>query len=118
MLPTRLGEAINAGDAIMTVSATNSTRIIGYLRQPIYREPAVGMEVEVRVRKLSQQKGLGRILSVGSQLQSINDALLPPTKLDVTERGLPILVSLPPELKVHPGEFVDLRILGLPAVSK
>ena len=118
MQPFRMGEAVSPGAAIMTVAATNTTHVIGYLRQPIYREPAVGMEVEVRVRKLNQQKGLGRILSIGAQMQSINDALLPPTKVDVAERGLPILVSLPSELKVHPGEFVDLRILGMPTSSK
>jgi multidrug resistance efflux pump len=118
MLPARMGEAVTAGATIMTVSLTNSAHIVGYLRQPIYREPAVGMEVEVRARKLNQQKSLGKILSVGAQMQSINDALLPPTKLDVSERGLPILVSLPKDFRAHPGEFVDLRILWQPTTSK
>jgi len=26
------------------------------------------------------------------------------------ERGLPVLMSLPPELEVHPGELVDLMV--------
>ena len=104
------GEAVAAGEPIVSISATNAQRIVGYLRQPLYIEPKVGMDVLVRTRRLNSQRGFAKVLAVGAQLQPINDALLPPTRLNVAELGLPILVSLPDKFLVHPGEFVDLTL--------
>lgn len=104
------GETVVPGEAIVSISATNAQRIVGYLRQPIYLEPKIGMDVMVRTRRLNGQVGWGKILAVGAQLQPISDALLPPTRMNVAEQGLPILVSLPDQFRIHPGEFVDLSI--------
>jgi len=46
---------------------------------------------------------------VGASLEPINPALLSPEGTRV-EVGLPILVNLPANLKVLPGEFLDLSI--------
>ena len=87
--------------------------MIGYLRQPFYINPTLNMAVQIRTRGFHRKQGIGRILAIGEQLLPINDVLLPPTKYNVSETGLPLLVSLPPELKkaVRPGEFVDLTII-------
>ncbi len=113
------GETVAPGDTIMTIGADQTQRIVGYLRQPLFLTPKTNMLVQIRTRGLKRLTGFGRILAVGGQLQSINDGLLPPTKYNVAEQGLPILVSLPEELKskpgedrkVYPGELVDIRIL-------
>lgn len=113
------GETVAPGEPIVTITADQSQRIIGYLRQPLYLTPKTNMTVQVRTRGMKRIMGLGKILAVGGQLQPINDALLPPTKYGVTELGLPILISLPEVLqnkpgldpKLYPGEFVDLTIV-------
>jgi multidrug resistance efflux pump len=111
LIHRRNGENIAAGDPIITISATHSEHIVGYLRQPLQLEPETNMLVRIRARNASRQVGEGCVLSVGAQLQPINDAMLPPSRLDTVEMGLPILVSLPKGLLVHPGEFVDLTLL-------
>ena len=46
----RAGEAVTAGDVVAMISATDSDRIIGYIRQPFAITPETGMQVEVRTR--------------------------------------------------------------------
>ncbi|HOW66402.1 MAG TPA: hypothetical protein PK256_14025 [Verrucomicrobiota bacterium] len=111
LIHRRNGENIAAGEPIVTISASHTDHIVGYLRQPLPIEPKTNMTVRVRSRGPDRAIGHGRIVSVGAHLQPINDALLPPTRPDVESLGLPFLVSLPQGLAVHPGELVDLTIL-------
>ncbi len=106
----RSGEAIIAGEAVVTLTALSSNRIIGYLRQPITVEPVVGMPVEVRARSLKRGIARGEILQVGTQLELVDPVLLPPSSFRTPILGLPLLIRLPPELKLVPGEIVDLAI--------
>ena len=48
----RSGEAILAGEPIVTLTALKSDRILGYVRQPLAFQPRIGMKVEVRARSL------------------------------------------------------------------
>ena len=106
----RSGEAIAIGEPVVTLSALSAGWIVGYIRQPIVVEPVVGMSVEVRARSLKRAIGRGRILQVGTQMEAIDPALLPPSNFRTPVLGLPVLVSLPPGLKLLPGEVVDLAI--------
>ncbi len=114
------GENVGAGVPIVTISAVQSDHIIGYIRQPFYARPVKDMAVKVRTRGTSRHEGMGKILEVGPQLQPLNDAFMPPTRWNnLVELGLPVYVSMPPELKsgpgeplkVHPGEFVDMILI-------
>ena len=102
------GEAVLAGEPILTLNSLNSTRITAYVRQPLTLEPKVGMAVEVRTRSAHRQTSGATILQVGTQMEPITASLLPATSLRAVEQGLPILVSLPADLKLVPGEIVDL----------
>jgi multidrug resistance efflux pump len=115
------GENVAVGDPIVTISALQSDRIVGYLRQPFMIRPQTNMVVRICTRGVNRRVATGKILAVGAQLQPLNDAFVPPTRLNnLVELGLPILVSLPGELRsqagempiVHPGEFVDLKIVS------
>jgi hypothetical protein len=64
---------------------------------------------------------VGQVLSVGAQLEPIYPSLMPRSasasgpagdSRSATENGLPILVSLPENVSVLPGEIVDLRVLA------
>jgi hypothetical protein len=48
-------------------------------------------------------------MAVGTQMETIPPALLGPLKLANLELGLPLDISLPANLKIRPGELVDLR---------
>ena len=108
----RSGEAITAGEPILTVSGRVSDRIIGYVPQPLAFAPEVGMKVQVRCRSLPRSVSPAEIVGVGSQLEPINPTFLPLTHAHLHLVGLPILVSLPPDQKLMPGELVDLVVQG------
>jgi hypothetical protein len=110
------GESVVAADPVVTLSSIRSERVIGFLRQPFFLNPTTNMVVQVRTRGFHRQIGMGHILAVGESLLPINDVLLPPTKYNTTENGLPLLISLPPELRqaVRPGEYVDITIIPTP----
>jgi multidrug resistance efflux pump len=105
------GESVLAGEAILTISGTRSERIMAYLRQPLQVEPTVGMRIEVRSRSRMRNVALAEVVSVGSQMEPILPELLPmrPGGMDLVEYGLPLVIRLPPELGLIPGEIVDLR---------
>jgi multidrug resistance efflux pump len=106
------GENLSAGDPIMTITASEPEHIISFLRQPIPVEPRVGMPVEVRTRTFQVQSGVAHIENVSSHFEGITNALAivrPGVPMDL---GLAIEISLPPGLKVRPGELVDLTLLS------
>jgi len=107
----RSGEAIVAGEPIVTLTALSSDRILGFVRQPLLFRPKAGMKVEVRARSMKRSVGQAEILQVGSQMEPISASLLPVTDSHFHEVGLPVMVSLPASQKLLPGEIVDLRVL-------
>jgi len=64
----RTGEAIVAGEPIITIAAFNPIRIVGYIRAPVMSEPIVGTRVEVRSRGPGREVGMASIVEVGTQL--------------------------------------------------
>ncbi len=106
----RSGEAVTAGQPIIAIAAFNAVRIVGYLRPPIRGEPKVGTHVEVRTRGPHPQVGSAAILEVGTQFEAVAPSLQTPVRLASADLGLPIGISVPPNLKIRPGELVDLRL--------
>jgi multidrug resistance efflux pump len=108
----RSGEVVSGAEPILQISAVRSDRIIGFLRQPLPIEPKPGMEVEVRTRTLQRQMATSTIAQVGLQLEPITPTLLAAMRLPVstvpTDFGLRIHVTVPAELGIRPGEYVDL----------
>jgi multidrug resistance efflux pump len=107
----RSGEAVTAGEPIVAIATFNSVRIIGYLRPPIVDEPKIGTKVQVRTRGPRRQVGAASIVEIGAQLEPVSPALSGGFKLANAELGLPLSISLPPNLKIRPGELVDLTLL-------
>lgn len=114
------GETVQAGEPILTVSREKPSRIVAFLRQPLQVDARPGTRIEVRSRARTREFGIGEVLSVGAQLEPIYPSLLPRTSAASgpggdsrasSENGLPILVSLPENVSVFPGEIVDLRVL-------
>lgn len=107
----RAGEAVAPGDPIVTISQGNSERIVAFVRQPLMMEIATNQLIEVRSRGSAKASGIGQVLAVGSQLEPIHSHLLPPRGQagNSLEYGLPILVSIPPGMRLFGGEVVDLR---------
>lgn len=106
------GENIPEGVPVLTIKGTEPERIVAYLRQPVPFEPKIGEQVEVRTRTLQRQASLTRISSVGAQFEPIANALAIARPYGMVDLGLPLEISLPPGLKVRPGEIVDLSVVS------
>jgi multidrug resistance efflux pump len=107
----RPGEAVTAGEAIVSLASLNPARIVGYLRPPFLQEPKVGMRVSIRTRSLHPEVGKAKVVEVGTQLQTVPATLLGPVNFANIAQGLPVDISLPDALKIRSGEVVDI-ILG------
>lgn len=107
----RSGEAVTAGQPILSIATLSPVRIVGYLRPPLSEEPQAGARVEVRTRGVHRQAGVAQVVEVGAQLESLPPALQGPLGLASVELGLPIAISLPANLKIRPGELVDVTLL-------
>ncbi|MCS7090166.1 MAG: hypothetical protein RMN51_03945 [Verrucomicrobiota bacterium] len=112
------GSMVDRAEPILTIASGQVEYIVGYVPQPLRVEPQVGMEVEVRTRGLQREVGYGRIMHVGTQIEVFVPPNQPPTMLFQPGRGpflpagsgLPIIVSVPPNLRLRPGELVDLTL--------
>jgi len=106
----RAGEAVNAGQPIVAIATLSPVRIVGYLRVPLAAQPTVGMEVRVRTRGLHREVGKATVTEVGTQLEGIPATLLGPVISANIVQGLPVDISLPANLKILPGELVDITL--------
>lgn len=103
------GERVLRGMPIVTISDPVANHVIAYLRQPISVRPTTNDHVQITTRGLPRRMGAARILQVGAQLEPLNPALLSAEAKRI-EVGLPILVTVPTDMVLLPGEFVDLAI--------
>jgi len=107
----RAGEAVIAGEVIATITANESERIVGYLRQPFAFTPESGMAVQIRSRSWKRELSEARIAAVGVQFEIITNPALTRPNLP-PEVGLPVAIGMPANLKqmLRPGELVDITI--------
>jgi HlyD family secretion protein len=108
ILHHRAGETVAAGEPIVTITAPGSDHIVAYLRRPFIVEPTVGATVEVRPRWLGRSAGPATIVRVGNRLEPVLHSLRLPGQSDASDVGLPVIVSVPYDLRLIPGEIVDV----------
>jgi len=103
------GERIIRGMPVVSISDPETKRVIGYVRQPVTEVPTTNDFVQISTRTQPPRIARGRVLRVGSQFEPINPALLAPDSKRM-EVGLPILVEVPPGIRLVPGEYVNLVV--------
>ncbi len=110
----RNGESVGSAEPILQITATQTERIVGFLRAPVTIDLKPGMSVEVRTRTAQRRIGEATIARVGQQFEPISPTLLAAMRLPVstipTEMGLQVHVTPPAGLNLRPGEHVDLII--------
>jgi multidrug resistance efflux pump len=104
------GATVSTGDPIVTISSQEVTHIVGFLSQPLRLEPKVGDKVTVRSRGTQRLLGEAVITQIGPRVELFNSPLRVRGMGTSQQRGLPIIVSVPPNLKLLPGELVDLTL--------
>ncbi len=107
-LPHQPGEYILAGEALASIQSLWSDRVVAYLRQPYTIEPEIGMEVRVRTRNSARQQFSVSVTRIGAQVEVITNALAFVRQGALVDVGLPVVMELPAQNRIRPGELVDL----------
>jgi multidrug resistance efflux pump len=103
----RPGQAAQAGNPILEISADRSVAIVAYLRQDQQLiNPTRGMPVQVTLNRKPAQTVMGQVETVGGQVESVPNRQLRDQK--VPEWGLPVRVAVPEGVALRPGEIVTL----------
>ena len=104
------GATVSTGDPIVTISSQEMTHIVSFLGQPLRLEPKVGENVIVRTRRAPRTEGTATITHIGPRVEMFDSPLRVRGMGTSQQRGLPIIISLPPNVKLLPGELVDLTL--------
>jgi len=106
------GQAVNAGQQIMTIASEKGDYIVTYVRQSQVIQPTQGMVVNVHTRS-APRTFRTHIVSVGPQVEKVPPEHLRDPRL--IEWGIPVHVAIPVDpmrpgqpIKMRPGELVDL----------
>jgi multidrug resistance efflux pump len=103
------GEFAVEGEPLVGIQSVRSERVVAYLRQPYPLDPEVGMKVRVTTRGPQRVEFLSSVSHVGAQVEVITNALAFVRQGALVDVGLPIVLELPPQSRIRPGEMVDLR---------
>jgi multidrug resistance efflux pump len=116
----RAGEQVLPGDPVITITSQKTERIVGYLPQGFPINPKVGMKVEVCTRSplsLRRNRSIATITGVSPHLENITNLLVRPinpgvgANMQVPVLGRVVSVSLPSDLKLLPGQPLDITLL-------
>ena len=107
-LARREGETLLAGDPVVSITATESARVVGFARQPLGSEPTPGMTVDIRTRRSQRETAAATVVEVAPMLETIPATLLSTLRITTPELGRRIHFTVPPELALLPGEQVDV----------
>lgn len=102
------GEFVVEGEALILIASPRSERIIAYMRQPFTFEPEPGMEVEVLLQNNLRKKFTTHIAEVGAQMEAITNGLALLQQGALVDMGLPIVLSVPANVALRPGEIVSV----------
>lgn len=101
------GEVVTAGDPILAVAEAEPTEVVAYVTEQQLRHLKDQREVELVKTSLPPQVAQSTIVDIGPTIELIPQRLwLNP---NVPQWGLPVLVKIPPGLKLVPGEVVGIR---------
>lgn len=95
---------------MIVISGETPENILGFVRQPISVKPKVGDVVVIRSRGNTRQAAEATVVAVGARLELFTQPLRVRGFDSSQERGLPVLIALPEELALYPGELVDISV--------
>lgn len=100
------GEAVQAGQPIVTIAATDALYLVSYIRREQRLHPEEGMKVRLRHRQPGSPAFESQIETVGPQVELVPQSQLSDPALP--EWGLPVRIPVPQEMNVRPGEVLDV----------
>lgn len=103
----RTGEVVSAGDPILAIAQKEPTEIIAYVGQSQLGFVKEAMAVELVTIREPRQVTQSFVSSIGPTIE------LKPQRLwrnpNIAEWGRPVLIQIPPDLTIVPGEVIGIR---------
>lgn len=103
----RPGEVVMAGEPIVTIAEAKPRDIIAYLREDQLDWPTEGMSVELVKNNPPAQIARSQVSYFGPVVEVMPERLW--QNRNIPQWGRPILIKIPPGLKLLPGEAVGIR---------
>jgi multidrug resistance efflux pump len=105
------GEAVLAGEPILTITEVKPTEIIAYAAEGMVNKIRKGMAVELAKRGVSEKIEIARsqITYIGPVVEQLPARLW--RNQNIPEWGRPFLIAAPPQMKLITGEVVGIRKL-------
>jgi len=103
----RTGEAVLRGNPILTITETEPTAIITYVGQEQLAKVTETMAVQLIKNTEPAQIAASEVVYVGPAMELMPQRLW--QNPNVEQWGRPVLVKIPPGLKLIPGEMVGIR---------
>ncbi|MHC4395538.1 MAG: HlyD family secretion protein [Planctomycetota bacterium] len=101
------GEAVLAGEPILTISETKPIEILAYADQKLASRLQENMKVKLLKSSEPPQIASSQITHLGPGVQLIPEQLRKDPA--VPEWGRPMLIKVPPDMKLMPGEIVGIK---------
>jgi multidrug resistance efflux pump len=111
-------EYVVEGEPLMSISSARSDRVIAYLRQPYPLDPEVGMEAEILTRTRKPKRFTSKISEVGAQIETITNSLAFIKQGSMVDEGLPVVLVVPMDAHIRPGEIVDVILKPIQFLPK
>lgn len=111
------GEFVLPGEPLLTINSLRSQRVIAYLRQPYPVDPKVGMAAQITTRTKKREVFASHVIQVGAQLEVLTNSLAVVRPWTLVDAGLPVILPVPDEVHIRPGEVVDVLFKETPVAS-
>jgi hypothetical protein len=102
-------EFVRLGEPLLTINSERSDKIVAFLKQPIPFEPQVGMQVEVVTRTRKPKRFVTEVAQIGARVEVITNAIAYLPAGQLVDSGLPVILPVPPDVQIRPGEIVDVE---------
>ncbi len=104
------GETVADGQIMAMVNASESTRLIGYLRQPFSVDPTPGMQATIVTHTSRRTLATTEVEYVGNFMEPITNSLARVSTSQLVDMGMPISFKIPEGVKIRPGEVVGIML--------
>jgi multidrug resistance efflux pump len=106
-IPSRPGEAVMQGAEILSIAEKDTRVIIAYADEGVVGELATGKEVEIVKDSEPEQIAWSQITYIGPAVEQLPQRLW--RNPNFPQWGRPMLIDIPPGMKLIPGELVGIR---------
>jgi multidrug resistance efflux pump len=106
-IPGRIGEAVMQGVEILRIAEKKPRAIIAYAGEAVVGQLAIGKQVEVVKGSKPPQIGASEVTYIGPAVEQMPQRLW--RNPNFPQWGRPMLIEIPSDMKLIPGEMVGIR---------